>query len=127
MTSIRPLILFAVSLIAWSGPAGAGAFEGKYWKILEGFSSLEITPGQEIFDTCSKLTLLKANYIEKAQFIAGFKQDVYDFRVNWCAKATINSVHPQPAFSNNNKELIDKTCSGDGGFIYEVCTRFLGY
>ena len=123
-------IVSTVLIIILSTPASAKKLEQKYWSILDSYANstkIGKASGQIIFDTCGKLTLLTASYIEKAAFTAGFKQDEYDFRVNVCAKATINSVHPQPEFSSKNKDITDQICAEDKSFIYEICNRYLGY
>lgn len=123
-------IVSTVLIIILSTPASAKKLEQKYWSILDSYANstkIGKAGGQIIFDTCGKLTLSTASYIEKAAFTAGFKQEEYDFRVNVCAKATINSVHPQPEFSSKNKDITDQICAEDKSFIYEICNRYLGY
>jgi hypothetical protein len=123
-------IVSTVLIIILSTPASAKKLEQKYWSILDSYANstkIGKAGGQIIFDTCGKLTLLTASYIEKAAFTAGFKQEEYDFRVNVCAKATINSVHPQPELSSKNKDITDQLCAKNKSFIYEICNRYLGY
>jgi hypothetical protein len=123
-------IISIVLIVILSTPASAGKLEQKYWKILDSYANstkIKEAAGQVIFDTCAKLTMLTASYIEKAEFVAGFKQEEYDFRVNVCAKATFNSVHPQPEFSTKNKDITNQICVKNKSFIYEVCNRYLGY
>lgn len=125
-----PLTVATVSLVFAGAAADAGSLEQRYWDVLDRYAaSSQITQedAQLIFDTCSKLTVITASYLEKAAFTAGFKQEEYDFRVNVCAKATVNMVQPQPEFASRNKHITDQICSNDGSFIYKVCARYLGY
>ena len=119
----------AVSAL-FSSAAFADSLEQQYWNKLDGYaasSRIAQEDGQVIFDTCGKLVLLTATYLEKAAFSAGLKQEEYDFRVNVCGKATVNMVLPQPEFSEPNKDITDQICNKDGSFIYKVCKRYLGY
>jgi hypothetical protein len=126
----KHLLTTAVALALVSTAALADSLEQQYWKILDSRAAsthIAQEDGQIIFDTCAKLVILTATYVEKAAFSSGFKQEEYDFRVNVCAKATVNMVHPQPEFSERNKDITDQICINDGGFVYKVCKKYLGY
>ena len=126
----KHLLTTTAALALVSTAAFADSLEQQYWKTLDNYAAstqMVQEDGQIIFDTCSKLVVLTATYVEKAAFSAGFKQEEYDFRVNVCAKATVNMVHPQPEFSKQNKDITDQICINDGSFIYKVCKKYLGY
>jgi hypothetical protein len=126
----KHLLTITAAFALVSTAAFADSLEQQYWNTLDKYAAstqLAQEDGQIIFDTCSKLVMLTATYVEKAAFSAGFKQEEYDFRVNVCGKATVNMVHPQPEFSIQNKDITDQICINDGSFIYKVCKKYLGY
>lgn len=71
--------------------------------------------------TCAKLIFISATPEEAKVFSQDKDPDEWDFRVDFCTKATVNRVHPQPAFEN--KPLVAKICTAGVPILREVCRR----
>ena len=61
----------------------------------------------QVVETCGKLILTQAAWFERIQLLTFYRSEL-DFRVDVCAKMTVNRVYKQPEFEK--PEMVTKIC-----------------
>lgn len=73
-----------------------------------------------VVENCGKLVMASASMSEKAAFVST-AQEEFHFRVDVCAKMTVNRVHPQPEFKK--KEIVKLICDEGNELFVTLCHR----
>ena len=73
-----------------------------------------------VVETCGKLVMQTASATEIVGFLGSQRQE-FDFRVDVCAKMTINRVYKQPEFQK--PELVKMTCESPIRLFPLLCKR----
>ena len=98
--------------------------EEKYFSALDGWvvRGGKVNEFQNIVvQTCDKLVMATANASEVIAFTTTQKEE-FDFRVNVCAKTTVNRVHHQSEF--DDPKLIQAICyDGNVELLKKLCKR----
>lgn len=127
---MKSILLFIVSVaflsssIAYCEEGISSKLEEKYFATLDDWvrrkgpvNEIDNTVGK----TCAKLVMLSASAVEKAAFITT-RRDEFDFRVDICAKMTVNRVHPQPEFEK--KRIVSGICDENPSPLFiKLCKR----
>ena len=74
----------------------------------------------EVVENCGKLVMAKATTAEKVTFTTT-ERDEFHFRVDVCAKMTVNRAHPQPEFEN--PDIVKIICDGNNDLFKMLCQR----
>ena len=124
-------IVIAIFLLAVfnSSTANAGTtltdkLEDKYFSVLDGWVDRG-GRGNEyqniVLETCGKLVMVTANTSEAVAFTTTQREE-FDFRVNVCAKTTVNRSHHQSEF--DDPKLIQAICDDNKAILFEkLCRR----
>jgi hypothetical protein len=83
-----------------------------------GGSPSEIQSG--VIANCGKLILASASAFDNLRYTT-ISRDDFDFRVDVCAKMTVNRVHKQPEFEN--EKTIGIICDGQDALFRWLCRR----
>lgn len=118
-------LLFAVnSSMASTERTLTEKLEEKYLSALDGWvvRGGKVNELQDIvMQTCEKLVMATANASEAITFTTT-RGEEFDFRVNVCAKTTVNRVHHQPEF--DDPKLIQMICDeGNVALLRKLCKR----
>lgn len=119
------LSVVAIVMAVWFSCGGTSdKLEGEYFRRLDDWVKRG-GPVREIQDTvigtCGKLVMVDASAAEKAKFTTTQRGE-FDFRVDVCAKMTVNRVHPQPEFGN--QKIVASICDESDVVLYKkLCKR----
>lgn len=118
-------LLFAVnSSIASTEKTLRDKLEDKYFSALDGWvvRGGKVNEFQNIVvQTCEKLVMATANASEVITFTTT-QEEEFDFRVNVCAKTTVNRVHHQSEY--DDPKLIGAICDDSKVILYKkLCKR----
>ena len=118
-------ILFAVnSSLASSEGTLTEKLEEKYFSALDAWVVRGGRANEfqsSVVQTCEKLVMATANASESITFTTTRGAE-FDFRVNVCAKTTVNRVHHQPEF--DDPKLIWAICDdGNVALLKKLCKR----
>ena len=101
------LIVFALIAVGCENGADEGVESALREKYLMGLDAWVDNGGQvallqeEVLETCGMLVMLEASAAEKIQLVTTRRED-FHFRVDVCAKMTVNRVHAQPEFQQED-------------------------
>ncbi|MEY4704392.1 MAG: hypothetical protein RL042_588 [Nitrospirota bacterium] len=102
----------------------AGKLEDKYFSALDGWVNRggKVNEFQDIVvQACGKLVMATANASEVVAFTATQKEE-FDFRVNVCAKLTVNRSHHQSEF--DDPKIIHAICDDSKVLLFgKLCKR----
>ena len=75
---------------------------------------------EEVITNCGKLVMVMASADERNGFITNDRAE-FDFRVDVCAKTTVNRVHPQPEFEK--PDIVQMICDDEKELFRLICSR----
>ena len=75
---------------------------------------------KDVIENCGKLVMISATKAEMVSFMTTQKEE-FHFRVDVCAKTTVNRAHPQPELKN--PKTVKMICESNTGFFRKLCKR----
>ena len=123
MIAIFLLAVFNSSM-ANAGKTLTDKLEDKYFSVLDGWVERGGRADEYqsiVLETCGKLVMVAANASEAVAFTTT-QREKFDFRVDVCAKTTVNRSHHQPEF--DDQKLIQAICDDSKEILFEkLCKR----
>jgi hypothetical protein len=120
------IFLLAVfnSSMANAGKTLTDKLEDKYFLVLDGWVERggKVNEYQSVvLETCGKLVMVTANASEVVAFTTTQREE-FDFRVDVCAKTTVNRSHHQSEF--DDPKIIQAICDDNKVILLEkLCKR----
>ena len=118
------LLAVSNSSMANAGKTLTGKLEDKYFSVLDGWVKRggKVNEYQSIvLETCGKLVMVTSNAAEAVAFTTTQKEE-FDFRVDVCAKTTVNRSHHQSEF--DDPKIIQAICDDSKvPLLRKLCNR----
>ncbi len=112
------------SSMANAGKTLTDKLEDKYFSVLDGWVERGGKAHEYqsvVLETCGKLVMVSANASEAVAFTTSQKEE-FDFRVNVCAKTTVNRSRHQSEFED--PKLIQAICDDNKVILFgKLCKR----
>ena len=110
--------------MAYAGKTLADKLEDKYFSVLDGWVERggRVNEYQSVvLETCGKLVMVTANASE-AVALTTTQREEFDFRVDVCAKTTVNRSHHQSEF--DDPKIIQTICDDSKVLLLrKLCNR----
>ena len=110
--------------MAYAGKTLADKLEDKYFSVLDGWVELggRVNEYQSVvLETCGKLVMVTANASEVVTLTTTQREE-FDFRVDVCAKTTVNRSHHQSEF--DDPKIIQAICDDSKVLLLrKLCNR----
>lgn len=110
--------------MAYAGKTLADKLEDKYFSVLDGWVERggRVNEYQSVvLETCGKLVMVTANASE-AVALTTTQREEFDFRVDVCAKTTVNRSHHQSEF--DDPKIIQAICDDSKVLLLrKLCNR----
>lgn len=110
--------------MAYAGKTLVDKLEDKYFSVLDGWVERggRVNEYQSIvLETCGKLVMVEANASEAVAFTTTQREE-FDFRVDVCAKTTVNRSHHQSEF--DDPKIIQTICDDSKVLLLrKLCKR----
>ena len=110
--------------MAYAGKTLTDKLEDKYFSVLDGWVERggKVNEYQSVvLETCGKLVMVTANAAEAVAFTTTQREE-FDFRVDVCAKTTVNRSHHQSEF--DDPKIIQAICDDSKVLLLrKLCNR----
>ena len=110
--------------MAYAGETLVDKLEDKYFSVLDGWVERggKVNEYQSVvLETCGKLVIVTANAAEAVAFTTTQREE-FDFRVDVCAKTTVNRSHHQSEF--DDPKIIQTICDDSKVLLLrKLCNR----
>lgn len=110
--------------MAYAGKTLVDKLEDKYFSVLDGWVERggKVNEYQSVvLETCGKLVMVTANAAEAIAFTTTQREE-FDFRVDVCAKTTVNRSHHQSEF--DDPKIIQTICDDSKVMLLrKLCKR----
>ncbi len=73
-----------------------------------------------VITNCGKLVMITANSVEKLK-LSTTQRSEFDYRLDVCAKMTVNRVYPQPEFKN--QKIVQSICEDNVLLFKKLCKK----